>query len=90
MAFEEHHTTIPGLPVLGNNLANLIIALVGTPASLVVGGLGIANRVLGGASRETTKNEAGCVQYTCDGAVVRHHYRYCCVPPCYRCTRDCS
>ena len=90
MAFEGHHNTGPDLSALGNNLASLIEALAGTPASLFLGGLGLANRVMGGAPRERCQCGAPCVQYTYGGAVVRHHYRFCCVPPCYRCAGDCS
>ena len=90
MPFEGHHNAGPDLSTLGSNLADLMVALAGTPASLFVGGLGLANRVLGGASRESCGCEPACVQDTCHGAVVRHHYRTCCVPPGYGCGRGCS
>ena len=90
MPLRGHHDTGPDLSALGGNLADLIGALAATPASLLIGGLGFANRVLGGSPRETFGCEPACVQYTCTGSVVRHHYRYCCVPPCYGCGRGCS
>jgi hypothetical protein len=90
MPLERHHNTGSDLSALGSNLANLIVALAGTPASLLVGGLGLANRVVGGAPRKSCGREPACIQYTCNGSVVRHHYRYCCVPPCYGRGRGCS
>jgi len=90
MAFEGYHDAGTDLSALGGNLADLIVALAGTATSLVAGGMGFANPLMGGASSVSCRCGAAGVQYTLDGGIVRHHYRYCCVPPCYGCTRCCS
>jgi hypothetical protein len=90
MPLERRHDARSDLSALRSNMVDLIGALAATPASLLVGGLGFANRVLGGAPRQNCGCEAACVQYACHGRVVRHHYRCCCVPPCYGCGRGCS
>jgi hypothetical protein len=90
MRLEGRQDARSDLSALRSNMVDLIGALAATPASLLVGGLGFANRILGRAPRQSCGREAACVQYTCNGSVVRHHYRCCCVPPCYGCGRGCS
>jgi hypothetical protein len=88
MSFEGRSPAGSDLYDLGNNLANLVVGLAGTPATLVAGAMGFANRILNGPGR----NGCGCgprIEYQCDGAIVRHHCHCCHVPPDYGCGRGC-
>ena len=88
MPFEGRSPAGSDLNDLGNNLANLVVSLAGTPTTLIAGAMGFANRLLNGAPR----NGCGCdphTEYKCDGAIVRHHHHCCYVPPNYGCGRGC-
>jgi hypothetical protein len=90
MPFEEQREQGADLSDIGGNFANLAIALAAMPLALMTGGLGIANHVIAVATGDTPGCKPGHVEYTCDGGIVRHHYRTCCVPPCYGCGGCCT
>lgn len=88
MSREGHSPAGSDLSDLGDNLANLVVSLAGTPAALIAGAMGFANRILNGPGG----NGCGCAphtEYRCDGAMVRHHHDCCHVPPNYGCGRGC-
>lgn len=76
-----------GLSELGDNLAALAGAGVALPLVFMAAGWGLARRMLG----DTPRCGGGTVyiERTCNG-IVRHHYRCCCVPPCYGCDGCCT
>lgn len=79
--------TGPAFAELGDNLVELAAASAAIPFSLALGMAGLVGRLLHGTPRH--HGEHVHIQRTCDG-IVRHHYRCCCVPPCYGCGGCCT
>jgi hypothetical protein len=90
MPLQRHCDEARGLPALGANVASLAGALAATAVSVFARAFAArrrGTRLMEGTPREPCCHGASSVTFTCDGHVVRHHYRYCCVPRCYGCRR---
>jgi len=82
-------------PELGANLMRFAGALAGTTISVLTRRFAGRNGVGGlwqamPAPRQAAPSAAHAhlnITVTCDGNIVRHHYRCCCVPPCHGCRR---
>ena len=76
----------PQLAELGDNLANLVGALVVNPIMMVAAGRRFTEAVFG--IQPPCHGHNVRIERTCHG-IVRHHYSCCCVPPCYGCGGCC-
>ena len=86
-----HGETERGLPALGSNLVALVQAMGSVAgASLHLGASiarGVAGNVLEMLPTDPRRGGGPLPPSHCAGGIVRHHYRYCCVPPCHGCRR---
>ena len=75
-------------PELGANLMRFAGALAGTTISVLTRRFGGQSGIGGPWQAAPSAAHAHSnITVTCGGNIVRHHYRCCCVPPCYGCRR---
>jgi hypothetical protein len=91
MTAQWHGDVDRGLPALGSNLAALVQAMAtmaGASAHVGVSiARGVAGNWLGIAPAQPWRSGRAMPPSRCAGGIVRHHYRYCCIPPCPGCRR---